>query len=321
MEGPDQGVLQVFVLGWRIAQLHRYATVPPRPAARPDSDRGLPGLRDLDDRAQRIRLGIAEVAATLHRLSDRLAEAGLALPDTRALLQAADAGQEITPQLQRLNLILVVQLNAAEYRLQTGFALGRELYDTTRTVDNQDDLKRVLKHHRLLGLRESLQALQSAFPPHAARAVSLSLGQWRQWAQEDAPADFVRVRDLLRRQGDLWHSLLSGERSGTDLLDAEDYLSAAEQMFRSARGVSGRFCRQFSAPIVFIVLLVAGSLGLAIGIGSGAVTLAALGAVATALGVSWSGLRDARHDRRAFERSALGSVARSCYCGCDRHVG
>src|SRR5215470_4954095 len=88
--GPDPNVSIAFALGWQMADLYRWpavqAPVERRPGAR------LPGAGNLVD-GDFARMGIDQLAAGLHRLSDQLAAAGERAPSLsrlRVLFAGAD---------------------------------------------------------------------------------------------------------------------------------------------------------------------------------------------------------------------------------------
>ena len=77
---------------------------------------------------------------------------------------------------------------------------------------------RQLAEHRIANLRQWLDDLSSALPIHSAHSVSESLERWVKWAATPAAAGEANALAQARRQGELWRSLLSGEKRGTDLL-------------------------------------------------------------------------------------------------------
>ena len=119
-----------------------------------------------------------------------------------------------------------------------------------------------------------LDDLSSAFPAHAGHSVRESLRRWQQWASETGEhAGDAEVWPLLRRQGDLWRALLSGEKLGVDMLEVDNSLDAADRAFDQMRSLVGRFVRRF--PIVAIIaalLFVAGVVLVVVGASSASVT-------------------------------------------------
>ena len=102
-----------------------------------------------------------------------------------------------------------------------------------------------------------LADLASNLPAHSSRAVTLSIAQWKTWSAnpqlDKKTVDLAAepVQHALRRQGDVWRSVLSGEKLGTDMLSADDYLRASKALFRHVVR---------SRPWLWIVLLVAAAL-------------------------------------------------------------
>jgi hypothetical protein len=99
-----------------------------------------------------------------------------------------------------------------------------------------------------------------------------------------------RQANRLDRQADLWRALLAGEKAGRDTLTVRDNTAAASRMLNRAAGIGRQALRdQWQAPAVALAVILA---GLAIGIAIGGVggTVAAIGALAAGLGISWKGV-------------------------------
>jgi hypothetical protein len=81
--------------------------------------------------------------------------------------------------------------------------------------------------------RSSCTCVGPSFPPHAGHSVAESLISWRDWAKtvSDSPGEEdPKVIRLLRRQGERWRAVLSGEKQATDGLELEDYVGAGVEI-------------------------------------------------------------------------------------------
>lgn len=186
---------------------------------------------------------------------------------------------------------VLANLTAASTRLGRAFGLGYDLANTCRLLPDatQEAELRFLFGERIVDVHEALADLASFLPPHAARGVSLSLAEWQYWAANPKLGKHAvawpqpAVSDALGRQGQVWRSVLSGEKLGADMLSADDYLGALKALFR--RLIRGR-------PWIWLVLVLTIAL---LGLGiyllvADKGTLAKIGGiVATALGAA--GLR------------------------------
>src|SRR5437016_383802 len=84
----DPAVAVSFAPGWQMADLYRDPHHKrPDPSPPPDD---LPGISGLTE-SRRTDLGIRQIEAGLHRLSDRTSAAGLLAPSTKSLRQAFES--------------------------------------------------------------------------------------------------------------------------------------------------------------------------------------------------------------------------------------
>ena len=206
----DPTVSLAFAFGWQMAELFR-------PQLRHRSERrddDLPGLGSLSGQ-QRREISVDQIQAALTQLTPAIQKAGLTPPTTelatvRTALgnwDAAGAGA-----VDALHLKLLGTLTAADFRLGKAYGLGRALADTCRKPTDGAGVKEALDAFRVANLLAWLDELSSALPPHAAHSVYTSLVSWRDRAaaQTQLPDSTVGT---LKRQGELWRSLLSGESS------------------------------------------------------------------------------------------------------------
>ena len=287
---PDPRVAAAFALGWQIAVLYRPDR---RRRSTPAQEDDLPGIGRLDE-LEFMELGLAQVQVAISKLHDPVAESGLMLPDiaaVRAELRTAGDAAARHKLVREMHLVLTSSLGAVDFRLGKAYGLARALADSCRNPTTTAALRAEFAETRVATLVAWLDDLSSAFPAHAGHSVRESLRRWQQWASETGEhAGDAEVWPLLRRQGDLWRALLSGEKLGVDMLEVDNYLDAADRAFDQMRSLVGRFVRRF--PIVAIIaalLFVAGVVLVVVGASSASV-IAGLGGIIASVGLTWRGI-------------------------------
>jgi hypothetical protein len=321
-EGPDRSdasrdaVVAAFVLGWHVAELF-HANVPGTVQRRSAGLDRLTGIGELDP-LSRARLLLAQVRVDLVT-AWQFGRSSHEPPDTgpvQALL-GADVRQpgQLRAAVAELHRQLLLALTAADFRLGKAYGLGRALAQTALLPDAKDPetFRRTFDRFRLDNLLGWLADLGSAFPPHAAEAVSGSLRAWAAWS--DAPTlgpaaddpgqalarrprrpvdwsaapDRESVTRALHRQGQLWRAVLSGERDGLDLLSTDDYLWAADQLLGHLRRLTVRFLRRFWITTTAVAATLAAALVVVVVVRAASAVVAAVLAAAGAIGITWKG--------------------------------
>jgi hypothetical protein len=292
---PDPNVSVALALGWQMAEIYQPAAWPIQPPRRGDD---LPGLSELSG-VERALVGLAQVDVALSRLKDAITEHGPGAPTTAKAREALHASRPTDDAFRDtifdLHVELLATFTAASFKLGKAYGLGRALADTTRQPQDIPSVKAQLERHRVANLQAWLADLSSVLPAHAGHAVYESLGLWRDWAAEDTPKlnpgeDLRRVIRLLRRQGERWRALLSGEKASADTLELQEYVAAGSDALMRLGGLTWRFVRRF-----FVLLIVAAALfGFGIWVilsdsNSGHIA-AGLSGVLAALGLTWKGV-------------------------------
>jgi len=145
--------------------------------------------------------------------------------------------QDVANAVARLERLVQEALTAADTRLGTAYGLGFDLANMCRMPPGVlEDPFAELFGKRLIAVEQALADLSSNLPDHAGRAVSLSLARWKEWAdrprlsKQDVEWPNDGVQTALERQGQVWRSLLCGEKLGKDMLRAEDYVTAGKSL-------------------------------------------------------------------------------------------
>ncbi len=286
---PDPRVAAAFALGWQIAVLYRPER---RRRSAPAHEDDLPGIGRLDE-LEFMELGLAQVQVAISKLHDPVAQSGLALPDVaavRAELRTAGDAAARHRLIREMHVGLTSSLGAVDFRLGKAYGLARAVADSCRNPTTMAELRAEFGETRIATLVSWLDDLSSAFPAHAGHSVRESLRRWQRWVSDagDKPDD--EVWPLLRRQGDLWRALLSGEKLGVDMLEVDNYLDAADRAFNQMRSLVGRFLRRFPLVAAFAVLLFLGGVALIVVGASSATVVAGLGGILASVGLTWRGI-------------------------------
>jgi hypothetical protein len=313
----DSLVSTAFALGWHMSEL--YERHLPADKRKPLD---LPGLGSLSEK-QHVTILADQVEAGVTKLKRSIAQSGLDSIDLTGVkaLGQAPAGDD---PILRTHLYLLGELTAADPRLGKAYGLGRALADSCREPRDPDSLAGELDPPRIANLLRWLDDLDSAFPPHAASSVAKSLMKWRdalhppsetpteglnrrekvkapwekvkarwdRWQNREAitaPAATKDAIPALRRQGELWRALLSGEKQGTDMLEIDNYLDAARRLsVRTAAIVRGVVVRM---PLLSTLVLALAGVGVwLLAEGGSAQLVAGVTSVLAALGLTWKGL-------------------------------
>lgn len=182
---------------------------------------------------------------------------------------------------------VLANLTAVSTRMGRAFGLGYDLANTCRLPVNAQQGQELayLFGDRIIDVHEALADLASSLPAHAGRAVTMSLAQWQYWAvRPTLGKQLVQwpqrgVSDALARQGQVWRSVLCGEKLGTDMLAIDDYLGALKALAR--RLVTGRPWVWF---MLFLLVVITG-LGIYLLVAAKATVLKIVGIAISALGV------------------------------------
>ena len=216
-------------------------------------------------------------------------------------------------QIATLHSSLLSTLTAADFRLGKAYGLGRALAETALLSRAEDPATFDDSFHpfRLRRLETWLSDLKSAFPDHASEGVRGSLRVWAMWVRKPtieiwstpdgkvvetrrldptSAGDRRRVNRAIRRQGQVWRSMLSGEKLGVDLLSTEHYIQAAEHLIDRLGDLVGRFVKRYRYWVAGAVVLVAALLVGAVVLSRSAAVATAVAAVAGTVGLSWKGV-------------------------------
>lgn len=148
---------------------------------------------------------------------------------------------------------------------------------------------------------QQLGDLATVLPKHASRSVQLSLAAWSEWNEWRA-REHLTVTDeqatTLARQGEIWRSLLSGEKAGRDMLDFSDYEAAADLMFQRSGAIVRKFVRVHRVAAAVLLGVVVAAIALIVVASGVSQVVAGIAALLASAGVTWKAVS-----------TALGNVA------------
>jgi hypothetical protein len=291
----DPDVSTAFVLGWELGSLLRNA-----PFDEPPIVAGPTKLLRLDalSSSMRAKLAVELVDSNLQKLDRRLANSKRIDPRRiPALRLAIQRRQEVLEEaINELHLEALFALASADAKLSRAYALGYELADICLEPSDRRSFEDAFGT-QAVAAKDRLADLASSFPPHASRAVVLSLRAWEEWAAEPKlngkrlnwSSDGAGVKSALRRQGVLWRDLLAGDKQGQDMLDTSHYIQAASSLIASTVSTIKGFMR----PLRWLLLLLLACLfgGLILFFVFGAKVFGSILAALGAIGITSAGIR------------------------------
>jgi hypothetical protein len=231
----------------------------------------------------------------LKQLETTLKNADLPVPDVaqaKAAIPAAMPNDAYSRAVFDLHVALLTSLTAAHFKLGKAYGLGRALADTVRVPEDLATLQRELRPHRVTNLTNWLADLTSLFPPHAGHVVHARVEAWRDWATAaTANSDPEgKAVSLLRREGQRWRSLLTGEKKATDALKLEDYVKAGELALSQTSTLALSFLGRFKLALSIALILLLGGVALIVFEPSSASVAAGVAGILASFGLTWKGV-------------------------------
>jgi hypothetical protein len=258
---PDPRVSGALALGWRVGEALTWAAA--------GADGRPPGVADLglEDRDR-----WAVLAGQVERMAKDL------LHDAIPALPAAWGRDEV----DTLRTSLLTQLYIVDDSIGKAFRLGHGLQQLCDPAAEQVGAR--MEMASIAPLKQLLVDLGTKLPPHAGHSVRNSLTLWEEQITEPGAVE------ALRRQGNMWRAILTGELNAKDILRLSDYVGTAEEVVERLRQLVLRSLRRiWIVAVIVLALVVLGVLILVIGTSNGAVTAGAASLLA-AFGLTWKGL-------------------------------
>jgi hypothetical protein len=102
-----------------------------------------------------------------------------------------------------------------------------------------------------------------------------------------SPADRESVTRALRRQGELWRAVLSGEKECVDLLSSDDYVGAADRLLGRLRWLTLAFLRRFWITTSLLAVIVVAVVATLVFVRAASTVVAVVLTAAGAIGLTW----------------------------------
>ncbi|MGD0452211.1 MAG: metallophosphoesterase [Solirubrobacteraceae bacterium] len=293
-------------LGWQMAELYsdslpKDEEVPP-PAAVSASTSDLPGAGHLRDE-EKLELRLGQIEHGLESLARPTADPRLADLldcfrrdcgdeagdlDGAVLLDLRRKG-ELSEMMRGLHEKIVSALTITDFRLGKSYSLGCDLANVTREGQTDEEFVAHLDPKYLGKLIPWCLDLKTALPEHTGQGVADSLRRWRNWSL-NRPWETVERADFdrrLRRQGQRWRAILTGEKAARDLLTTTSYIQAAEQLLADAAHVGFGFMKKFWWALLIAAMLLAGGIYLLTRGNGGGNLIGGIAGIAASLGITW----------------------------------
>jgi len=303
----ENAVCLALCVGWRMAELYNRDELPgpPRDQEADGVPAHLPGLGEMSGHERACALA-AHVGADLASLSRALGLGSMptAAPIAAALQVPGHSRDSVRAAVLDLYLKVRDTVAGSDVSAATAFGLGRMLADTALLPTEQDPeiLAERFEDHRLANAYGWLNDLDASLPPRSAATVRATLAGWQRWVARlprtpQGPIDTAALTQAdiraLKRQGDTWRRLLTGEQRPDQLLDSQAYIGAATRLLGAAWRIGLHYLWKWS----WAILLGAGAVSAAVWAplayapaGTSRVAAVAVSA-AGFLGVSWLGVR------------------------------
>lgn len=255
-------VQRAFALGWHVAELWSLPKDVRDPSIETDPLAPAPDL----DFLTRSRLLLDQISADLDRLGIQLpggvrALAGTGPPSNAGPDPKVDAQAEPW-DIAALHRAILLPLTVRSAELGKAYSVGvgmarvvLEAYEEAQPAllaaaaasdpgaslnEVKECVAKGFTEDRVRALWSEIKDLKSRFPPYAADPIAAGLADWRNWAvgsqvkrgQPSASDQVLTVSYRLRRQGQIWRALLSGERKPTDVLLTANFIDGAVDLVR-----------------------------------------------------------------------------------------
>jgi len=305
---PAEGTVCLAVcVGWRMAELYDRTDLPGPPQHQKDGElpSHLPGFGEMGEYEKACAVA-AHVGADLASLGRALDLKDM--PSVQSVLDALRVPGHSRDDVRAavLDLYLKVRELVAGSNVSAalGFGLGRMLADTALlpTVGHPDILVQRFEEYRLANAFGWLEDLDASLPPRSAAVVRATLAEWQRWvarlprspqgAIDPGEADAGAIR-ALRRQGDTWRRLLTGEQRPDQLLDRQAYIGAATKLLAAAWRIGLHYLWRWSWSILLAAAAAGAAVWAALTYAPGGTSRVATVVVSAAgfLGISWLSVR------------------------------
>ena len=248
----------------------------------------------------KAELSVDLIESSLHKLQGRLTHAkGIEGTLVAGLRRGLRGGlDELEAAIGALHRKALFSLTAADSVLGRAYALGYELADISLEPHDRCSFENAFGT-QVVPVKDRLSDLASSFPPHASRAVVLSLRAWESWAAEPElngeelnwASSGAGVEEALGRQGRLWRDLLTGDKQGQDMLDTGHYIQAAGSLVATTVPTVWSFAGPARRLLVLLALLMVAGVAIFFFVPGGGKALGTVLALAGAVGITSAGLR------------------------------
>jgi hypothetical protein len=283
----DPNVEACFALGWHMAEL-RMLRPDVQTQARQNDPLPSIGLLSPDQKfdllVSQIDIGIKSLnisdSPSTAEVKAAAPEPSLgAVPPLSVQPYLGEAGQGA---LRRLHIDLLTKLTTSGFKLGKAYSVGVDLSESMLgaykackdSADPKEDLAASFATNHINRMIQELRDLKTSFQPHAADAVVATLDDFGTWvrsivpdsaakATAKLPAPWPIVADrYLYPQILAWRSLLSGEKTSTDVLHVGDYVFALERLVSRYWVLVRAFVFRWTALVIAVPMVLLAGIGL-----------------------------------------------------------
>jgi hypothetical protein len=280
---------RAFLVGWRLTQIHANPVHMPQLPTLVADNNGVAEILTHFNSAKQAQVVRQGLEADLSKLP------GGDSPDTTSAkttfwqhLENPDyPAPTIATSIETLLGCILADTYVADPDLAKAIVVGEQLAEYVFGPAEPDVLAGRLSEEKVRGTCSLLTELQARFPVRATAAVAGSLAYWQRWAEENRSTD-SDTGMALRRQGELWRSLLTGEARADDLLELRDYRQAFGQYLHQVILLGRRNPSLWLTILVLAVVTAGGVAAIVNWAPAGAAVIAGvIAAGAGALGITW----------------------------------
>jgi len=223
----------------------------------PHSTERLPAMSQLGIRDKRA-IAVSRVGFLFNEI---LASGQLKLSNLPQELKAESLQSELVTKddATAVHTRLFELFGSQNQDLLAAYQIGGSLYRASRDCGSIREVRDSFRKDRLYVIGTWLEQVSIEVPEYCAKAVDVSLHNWARALEPVADDESVeRWSRALRRQSDLWLTLLSGDRPLLAISDSEAYVETLRSVSRRHASIASMAIRALWLELIILTAIVAG---------------------------------------------------------------